>query len=353
MTDLKTLETIYKLDKKIFNVYQKIKRKIIQNISFEKEKKELNDLVGLEDYLFEKLHLDEKNLNGMIEFLSSKLENTNDKRIALDFLYQKEKCLEENDAEKIFDTTLETMITIRLLRYLENLNYLKEQTKKNIRTYSLGPFEIPQLEDLTDIYVNQNYYAFKELSKEEFVEYARSRKEKVYAFNTEVKKKLEQLGNLDFNAYYLYSIDTVAKQNTKDSSYYVNYEYDLIFMNKDVEKIMIDLSFDIELILWIIPHDKLLPANRKFIKIYRSHISFEIMKQSLQLLQYINIKEIFNSKFDLFEYSLNKLLLKTCISFLTEEDYKAIVPFLELSHDNIRQSFSVEKYKKLQKNLNL
>ena len=37
MTDLKTLETIYKLDKKIFNVYQKIKRKIIQNISFEKE----------------------------------------------------------------------------------------------------------------------------------------------------------------------------------------------------------------------------------------------------------------------------------------------------------------------------
>ena len=44
MTDLKTLETIYKLDKKIFNVYQKIKRKIIQNISFEKEKKELNDL---------------------------------------------------------------------------------------------------------------------------------------------------------------------------------------------------------------------------------------------------------------------------------------------------------------------
>lgn len=353
MTDLKKLETIYKLDKKIFNVYQEIKRKIIQNIDFEKEKTQLNDLVGLEDYLFEKLHLEEKDLNGMIEFLLSKLENTNDKRMALDVLYQRENGLEENADEKISNTTLENMITIRLLRYLENLNYLKEQTKKNIRTYHLGPFGIPQLEDLTDIYVNQNYYSFRQLSKEEFVEYARSRKEKVYAFNIEVKKKLEQLGDLDFHAYYIYCIDTVAKQNKKNAKDYVNYEYDLIFMNKDVEKMMINLNFDIELILWVIPHDKLLPANRKFIKMYRSHISFEIMKQLLKLLQYINIKEIFNSKFDLFEYSVNKLLLTTCVSFLTEEDYEAIVPFLELSHDNIRKSFSVEEYKTLQKNLNL
>ena len=215
MTDLKTLETIYKLDKKIFNVYQKIKRKIIQNISFEKEKKELNDLVGLEDYLFEKLHLDEKNLNGMIEFLLSKLENTDDKRIALDFLYQKERCLEENDVKNDSKITVETIITIRLFKYLKDLNYLKEQTKKDIRTYSLGNFEIPQLEDLTDIYVNQNYYSFKQLSQEEFVEYARNQEEKVYAFNAEVKKKLEQLGDLDFNVYYLYCIDTAARQNKK------------------------------------------------------------------------------------------------------------------------------------------
>lgn len=353
MTDLKTLETIYKLDKKIFNVYQKIKRKIIQNIDFEKERTELSDLVGLEDYLFEKLHLEEKDLNGMIGFLLSKLENTNDKRMAMDFLYQKENSLEENDNENVSKITVETIITIRLLRYLQDLNYLREQTKKNIRTYSFGSFEIPQLEDLTDIYVNQNYYSFRQLSQEEFVEYARSKEEKVYAFNTEVKKKLEQLGDLDFNAYYLYCIDTATKQNTKDSSYYVNYEYDLIFMNKDIEKMMIDLNFDTELILSIIPHDKLLPVNRRFIKMYRSHVSFEIMKRSLSQLQYMNIKEIFNSKFDLFEYHVNKLLLKTCVSFLTEEDYEAIVPFLELSHDNIQQSFSIEEYKTLQKNLNL
>lgn len=124
-------------------------------------------------------------------------------------------------------------------------------------------------------------------------------------------------------------------------------------MNKDIEQMMIDFNFDSGLIFGVIPHDKLLPANRKFIKMYRSHISFEIMKQLLILLQVINIKEIFNSKFDLFEYNVNKLLLKTCISFLTEEDYEAIIPFLERSHDNLQKSFCIEEYKTLQKKLNL
>ena len=353
MTDLKMFEPIYKIDKKIFKIYQDIKRKIIQNINIESEKKELKEWVELENKFLEKLSLEKKDLTSIIQLLTLKLEHTNDKRLSLDILFQNEKYLEENDVEIVLNSDMEKMITLRLLKHIRDLHYLKETTKKNIRTYNLGNLTLPQLEDLTDIYVNENYYSFYSQSSEQFVKYAQKQKEKVYAFNIETKKRLELLSDLDFNAYYIFFLDTVSNAKRKDSNFYANYEYDLVFMNKDIEKMMIDLNFDIELILWIISHDDFMTANRKFIKLYRSHISFEAMKEVLVFFQSIDIDKTLDNKFSVFEYSINQLFLKTCVTFLTEEDYKAILPFLLLAPDKVQKDFSAEKCKKLQKNLNL
>lgn len=343
------LDTLYIVDKKIIEVYQKIKLKEINSKSYEDDIKELEYLVNLENYLLDKLNSN-TNLDSIIGKLELSLEEIGDKHLALDIMYNNMEELEKDDIYDLSENDIIKLINMRLCKYLENIKYKKSE-QKDIRFYNIFGFNLPQLEDITDIYVEKNYSSFYQLNTTEFIDYASKQKEKVYAFNTECKKILELECCVDFNVGYIFLLDTICSKNKNEYKYYVDNMYNFIFMNKDLEDRVIKSAFDLDKLFSTVLHNDKLEINKKFINIYRSHISYDT------LVQLLNVITLYNSnpkdKYEIIGYNINLIILKTCLIYLNSYDYNSIIKNYYPYMNNVAHELSVKQYKVLHKMLEL
>ena len=104
----------------------------------------------------------------------------------------------------------------------------------------------------------------------------------------------------------------IKSNNKKDYKYYVDHMYNFIFMNKDLEDRVIKSSFDLDELFSTVLHKDKFETNRKFINIYRSHISYDAIEQLLNIMK-IHGSDKLENKYEIIEYNINIIVLKTCL----------------------------------------
>ena len=150
----------------------------------------------------------------------------------------------------------------------------------------------------------------------------------------------------------------IKSNNKKDYKYYVDHMYNFIFMNKDLEDRVIKSSFDLDELFSTVLHKDKFETNRKFINIYRSHISYDAIEQLLNIMK-IHGSDKLENKYEIIEYNINIIVLKTCLIYLNLYDYEmalfSMTYYKEHYQDMnaITNELSVKQYKVLHKMLEL
>ena len=346
------LDTLYIIDKKIIEIYQKIKLKEIRGKSYKNEINKLGYFIDLENYLLNKLNSN-VNLDNVIEKLQLSLGEIGVQQLALEIMYNNMEKLENNDVYDLTENEIIKLTNMRLYTYLKSIKY-KNVSEDGIRIYNIGGVEIPQLEDITNVYIEKNYISFYQLNPDEFINYADKQNEKVYTLNTECKKILELESCIDLYVGYIFLLDTIFSENKKDYKYYVDNMYNFIFMSKELEDRVIKSSFNLDELFSTVLHNDKLETNKKFINIYRSHISYDMIIELLSVMILYDIDKL-KSKYEIIVYNMNIIMLKMYLIYLNSYDYNSISNYKEYYQDvsNIASELSVKQYKTLHKMLEL
>ena len=343
------LKNIRKIDKKILEIYNKIKSKETYTESFDQEIYELKNLASLEDYLYSNLNRNE--LKDIIE----KYESLFDKNLYYELsIKQLEKVIEMKNEQNI--ELVEIMIRERMINYLNFLYKLDVPDSEMKDEYN---------DDKTKIYLPNNTIETISMTTKQYIEKAVAKEEKVYAFYEPIRRKLifeSILGKDMAEIFFLY----VGLETTERPQFYAEEIYNNIFTNKLLEERMLSFDFDIDSLLENLSIQKNTP-NKKFVYWYRSHKSFSYLEQMLK--QFNQYKDdiilsksclIYNLSFDMF-----LLTVDANIMLLTKEDFQQLKKQTEqylniYKNDNyelvkreLNKKVSQENYQKLKKIINL
>lgn len=352
MNTKEILNQIEKVDKKIMDIYELIKNKEMYSESYENEKYELNNLIMAEDYLYSKLtsKLSSDELYEKICIYNYKI--TESKLTVDDLIEYQQLNLYNNKKDK---NIIEQFIYIRIYNKLFDLcNIDKLDSDKYV-------------DELTYIYVPDNIKTYINLSQEKYIKEVMSKKERVFAFNDDVKKELIDRVDLDMSIIQLIFLE-LGLEKTINSGYYIEEIYGEIFINKNLEKKVLSRDFDIDkLFEEIYLKEDPKTSNQKFYYWYRSRNAFLILE---------NLLIRFSSKFkdndflpnnpyyllNQTKYEIYLLIINSYMMLLNVENYEqfkldSIKHIKKLKNtnvmsniaDNLSANISEENYQKLKK----
>lgn len=311
MNTKEILNQIEKVDKKIMDVYELIKNKEMYSESYENEKYELNNLIMAEDYLYSKLtsKLSSDELYEKICIYNYKI--TESKLTFDDLIEYQQLNLYNNKKDK---NIIEQFIYIRIYNKLFDLcNIDKLDSDKYV-------------DELTYIYVPDNIKTYINLSQEKYIKEVMSKKERVFAFNDDVKKELIDRVDLDMSIIQLIFLE-LGLEKTINSGYYIEEIYGEIFINKNLEKKVLSCDFDIDkLFEEIYLKEDPKTSNQKFYYWYRSRNAFLILENLLEV--YLKFKEddfLPDNPYNIInqtKYKIYLLTLNAYMMLLNKEDYE-------------------------------
>ena len=314
------LKSIENVDKEIANIYELIKEKELNNELFEQEIAKLKELLIVEDYLYSKLDITDDEYIKLIYTYLNRIPSysTIFSELHFNLCINKKTCSSEQLMEMIN------------LRIYNRLIFLNQSKIKNL-------YEESTIDEKTGIYLPNNICEIRNLSESEYLKKVNSSKEKVYAFNEEVKTYLINNADVDITTLEIIFLE-LGKNFTQMPTCFINEIYGLIFVDKEVEKRVIFSDFNIDKMLKnLYVKDKCTNQNQKFVYWYRSHRMFEYIKQLIICFSNFNNNCFdINNKLLLYNnviFQINILKLKSSLCLLNEYDYK------QLQKENVLKIF--------------
>lgn len=302
MNTKEILNKIEKVDQKIMDIYDLIKKKEVYNESYENEKYDLNNLVIAENYLYSKLNI--KDLNKIFNIYANKISELSYEKLI--------DCLKLNYNNK--KDIIQKLIYIRIYNKLYDLCNIK---KSNDEKY---------VDELTDIYVPENITKYMDLNKTNYIKSAMTKKEKVFAFKEEVKKELLNKVDLDISIIRIIILEISLEQTAYDK-FYLEEIYGQIFIDKNLEEKILLCDFDTDKLfeeIYLKKEPK--TSNQKFYYWYRSHKAFAILENLLEV--YLKFKEDYflpDNPYNIInqtKYKIYLLTLNAYMMLLNKEDYE-------------------------------
>lgn len=345
MNTKEILNKIEKVDQKIMDIYDLIKKKEIYNESYENEKYELNNLVIAEDYLYSKLNI--KNLDKIFNIYVNKINELSYEKLI--------ECLKLNYNKK---DIIQKLIYIRIYNKLYDLCNIKK------------PDNEKYIDELTDIYVPENITNYMDLNKTNYIKSVMTKKEKVFAFKEEAKKELLNKVDLDLSIIRIILLE-IGLEKTIYDEYYLEEIYGQIFIDKNLEEKVLLCDFDTDKLfdeIYLKKEQK--TANQKFYYWYRSHKAFICLENLLEI--FLKFKEddfLPNNPYNVInqtKYEIYLLTLNAYMMLLNKEDYEQFksdgidyVQYIKNEYgmnqmaDVLSTNINEENYQKLKKIMNL
>lgn len=366
----KVLEIVIQVDKKIFRIYEEMTVNDYLNKPNDLSIIELKKLIELENWAYKQLNLNYEDLKNIIDELE-KIPITNlEKEISKDILLKKVTFNYNELLEyRIENKYVEKLVLCRIYDYLTKTYYLFEQTPKDINCYIERGKLISKKDDETDIYItDDSYLTMRYLTSKEYQKIATMEHNIVLAFNTNCKKELEKEAQVDIEQVITMLLEIKSDMDTYNRYFYIDEVYRRIFNNKTLENRVINADFIFDnLFEQFSIQSSYNKANKKFLKVYRSQISYLIIYDLIHYL--FNFKDnnfIGNnviSRYNIITFNIYIEILKGYISVMRSDELEAIkktcyIHYQDVIKDNeyakmVYSCFKANSYDQLQGFINI